>query len=94
MDSECCCTIELTVLNDAPLSLQVLDEKAPTWSSSEYIPMELSDLPDYEGAYSAIPSWQAQTFATANRVMREDFAVSQIVKLEAPNESGGLTLTI
>lgn len=48
----------------------------------------------YEGAYSAIPSWQAQTFATVNRVMREDFAVSQIVKLEAPNESGGLTLTI
>lgn len=48
----------------------------------------------YDGPYEAVPSWEEQEFATANRVMREDFAVSQIVKLEAPNESGGLTLTI
>ncbi len=94
MDSECCCTIELTVLDDAPLSLQVLDEKAPTWSSSEYIPMESTDLPEYEGAYSATPSWQEQTLATANRVMRNDLSIEAIVKLEVINESGGLTLTI
>lgn len=50
--------------------------------------------PEYEGAYSATPSWQEQTLATANRVMREDFEIEAIVKLEAPNESGGLTLTI
>lgn len=48
----------------------------------------------YTGEYSATPSWDAQTFATRGRTMREDFEVEGIVKLEVDNASGGLTLTI
>lgn len=92
MAHECCCCIDLEI-EESALSLEVT-ETALTWGTDEYVRVVTADAEEYEGAYSAIPSWQAQTFATANRVMREDFAVSQIVKLEAPNESGGLTLTI
>lgn len=48
----------------------------------------------YEGPYEAVPSWQEQTLATANRVMRNDLSIEAIVKLEVINDSGGLTLTI
>lgn len=84
MADRCCCPIELEVMESPPLE----------WGLSEYIPMETSDLPEYEGAYTATPSWQEQTLATSNRVMREDFEIEAIVKLEVINESGGLTLTI
>lgn len=88
------CVAKLRVVDDGPVLLSVVDEGNATWSSSEYVPMVPIPLPEYDGAYSAIPSWQAQTLATANRVMREDLEIEAIVKLEAPNESGGLTLTI
>lgn len=48
----------------------------------------------YEGEYKAIPSWEQQSFPTAGRMMREDFEVEGILKLEVDNEAGGLTLTI
>lgn len=48
----------------------------------------------YTGAYSAIPSWQLQTFNTSGRVMRNDFEVESINMLEVPNDAGGLTITI
>lgn len=86
--------IDLKVLEQRPIDLDVHDARPVVWGTSEYIPMVVSDLPEYEGAYTATPSWQEQTLATANRVMREDFEIEAIVKLEAPNESGGLTLTI
>ena len=51
-------------------------------------------LDEYEGPYSAVPSWDGQTFATAGLAMREDFQVNPITKQETPNEARGLTLSI
>jgi hypothetical protein len=64
------------------------------WGSSEYIDMRAVPVEDYEGPYSAVPSWSDQTFATADRYMTEDFSVTSILELEVTNDAGGLTLTI
>lgn len=64
------------------------------WGSTEYIEMRAVPVEDYEGPYSAVPSWSSQTFDTANRYMTEDFGVESILELEVANEAGGLTLTI
>lgn len=69
-------------------SLQVV------WGSTEYIDMRAVPVEDYEGPYSAVPSWSNQTFATADRYMTEDFSVDSILELEVTNDAGGLTLTI
>lgn len=64
------------------------------WGSTEYIDMRAVPVEDYEGPYSAVPSWSNQTFATADRYMTEDFSVDSILELEVTNDAGGLTLTI
>lgn len=69
-------------------SLQVV------WGSTEYIGMRAVPVEDYEGPYNAVPSWNDQTFATADRYMTEDFSVDSILELEVTNDAGGLTLTI
>lgn len=69
-------------------SLQVV------WGSNEYIDMRAVPVEDYEGPYSTVPSWNDQTFATADRYMTDNFEVSSILELEVTNEAGGLTLTI
>lgn len=63
------------------------------WGSTEYIEMRAVPVDDYEGPYSAVPSWSNQTFDTANRYMTDDFTVSAINYTEAPNDSG-ITVTI
>lgn len=52
------------------------------------------DVDDYAGEYTAVPSWEAQEFATEGKRMRENFTVDGMVELEVPNDAGGLTLTI
>lgn len=69
-------------------------EEQIVWGSTEYIDMRAVPVEDYEGPYSAVPSWSNQTFATADRYMTEDFEVSKILELEVANDAGGLTLTI
>lgn len=64
------------------------------WGSSEYVEVQESEFPDYDGPYEVTPRWEPQTFDTANHVTRENLTVNGIVKLEVDNESGGLTLTI
>ena len=86
--------IDLRVLDQRPIDLDVHDARPVVWGTSEYIPMVVSDLPEYEGPYTATPAWDAQTLATAHRAMSEDLTVLEIQKLEAPNDAGGLTLTI
>ena len=78
MDSECRCTIELRVLDDGPLALQVLDEPGASWSSSEYVPMVTTELPDYEGPYEATPTRSTQVLSTSGRAMTQDFTVNPI----------------
>lgn len=69
-------------------SLQVV------WGSNEYIDMRAIPVEDYDGPYSAVPSWSDQTFSTADRYMTDNFEVSSILELEVTNDAGGLTLTI
>ena len=64
-----------------------------TWGSTEYIEMRAVPVDDYEGPYSAVPSYSSQTFDTANRYMTDDFTVNAINYTEAPNDSG-ITVTI
>lgn len=86
--------IEFDVRSRDPVDLQVAGSPPIEWGESAYIPIIASEAPDYEGPYEATPSWDDQTFATADRLMRNDFEVEPIVQLEAPNDAGGLTLTI
>lgn len=65
-----------------------------TWGSTEYISMRAVPVEDYEGPYNAVPSWNDQTFDTADKYMAEDFSVNSILELEVANDAGGLTLTI
>ena len=54
----------------------------------------LVDLEYYDGPYISIPNKFAQTYPTANKVMREDFVVDEIQYAQVTNISGGLTTTI
>lgn len=65
-----------------------------SFDSDEYVRVLTSQMPTYEGPYSATPTWGTQTFETADHEMRDDFAVNAILKLEVANDFGGLTLTI
>lgn len=53
-----------------------------------------SQLPEYEGPYEADALFSRQVFPTAHKSMRSDFTVNEIVMQEAPNQAGGLTLSI
>lgn len=64
------------------------------WGADEYVAVIGSDAPEYDGPYEVTPTWEDQAFPTADHLMTDDFEVSQILKLEAPNDAGGLTLTI
>lgn len=48
----------------------------------------------YLGPYVAEALFSDQTFPTRRRVMSDDFSVRAINYTEAPNESGGITVTI
>ena len=52
-----------------------------------------SDVADYPGPYEASALFAAQSFGTAGKLMRKDFAVRAINYTEAPNEYG-TTVTI
>lgn len=54
----------------------------------------LVDLEYYDGPYISVPNKFAQTYQTANKVMREDFVVDEIQYAQVTNLSGGLTTTI
>ena len=86
--------VEFDVRARDPVSFEMGPSAPAEWGASEYIPYVASEAPDYEGPYEATPSWSDQTFATSYRLMRDNFEVESIVQLEAPNDAGGLTLTI
>lgn len=67
-DTQCCCTIDLQVIEDTPI----------TWGATEYIPMVSGTLPEYEGPYEATPTASAQTFDTAGKLMVREFTVNPI----------------
>lgn len=48
----------------------------------------------YKGDYRSVPQFYEQTYATRNKLMKEDFVVEEIPQSEVSNPSGGLTLTI
>ena len=48
----------------------------------------------YTGEYESTPSWIEQIYGTSGHSMLDDFTVHSIVKQEAPNAAGGLTLSI
>ena len=88
-----CCLIELEVADES-VDLVVGEGDSLTIESGEYIPYVLTDLPDYDGAYTADALFSEQVFQTNQKVMRDDFTVRAINYTEAPNASGGKTLTI
>lgn len=69
------------------------DQLMVEWGSGEYIPMQATDADEYEGPYVASALFQSQSFDTARKLMRDNFAVRAINYTEAPNESG-VTVTI
>lgn len=69
------------------------DQLMVEWGSGEYIPMQVTDADEYDGPYVARALFQSQSFDTAQKLMRDNFAVRAINYTEAPNESG-VTVTI
>ena len=48
----------------------------------------------YHGAYTAIPTFEQQVFATRGRLMQDDFGVTAIEVSSVSNPSGGNTIYI
>lgn len=92
--SDCqCCEIEVILQDSSELEIEFWEDSLEV-TEEEFVRVIATDADTYEGPYEAVPSWEQQTFGTANRLMSQDFAVDSIIKLEVPNDSGGLTLTI
>lgn len=85
--------IVLEVEDDDLIELEVDDDVGVEWGEDEYIPMQSSEYPYYEGDYEADALFSEQTFATAHKSMRHDFTVHAINYTEAPNDYG-TTVTI
>lgn len=54
----------------------------------------VSDYDDYEGEYSIVPDWEAQTLQTKNKIMHADVTVEGIYINSAENLAGGNTVYI
>lgn len=87
-----CCLIELEVVDEA-IDLVVSDPDSLTIEDGEYIPYRTQDYDHYEGPYESEALFSEQTFATANKAMRQNFTVHAINYTEAPNDYG-VTVTI
>lgn len=88
-----CCEIEVILQDSSELEIELWSDSLDI-SEDEFVRVIATDAETYEGPYEAVPSWEQQTFGTASRIMSQDFAVDSIIKLEAPNDAGGLTITI
>lgn len=63
--------------------------------SGEVVPGGDAVMPQsYAGPYEADARFAPQSFGTARKYMERDFAVRAINYTEAPNDSGGVTITI
>lgn len=77
-------TYHLAVAEDA-YYLGVADG-AVEWSTSEYVPMHIADLPDYGGPTDIVPTGSAQVLATAGTAVTADIIIEPI-----PNNYGLVT---
>lgn len=48
------------------------------WSTSEYVPMHSTDLPDYGGPTDIVPTGSAQVLATAGTAVSADIVIEPI----------------
>ena len=69
-------TYHLAVAEDA-YYLGVADG-AVEWSTSEYVPMRSTDLPDYGGPMDIVPTGSAQVLATAGTAVTADIVIEPI----------------
>ena len=77
-----------------PKTLYIKFIEEPRILSAKLNIENLVDLEYYDGPYISVPNKFAQTYPTANKVMREDFVVDEIQYAQVTNISGGLTTTI
>lgn len=64
-------------------------------SSSENLEIDMFEYDLYPGPYEAVSKcWRDQEFDTASKMMLKNFVVKEITYVEAPNASGGITVTI
>lgn len=89
-----CCHVRLKVRGDPSARLRVGKDAGIAWSSDQYIPYRVTELPDYEGGYLVIPKLAAQTLPTTDRVMRDDLTVDGIPSYRTTNIGGGYTVVI
>ena len=50
--------------------------------------------PVYKGEYEVTPTFQEQSLATADKVLKEDVTVKAIPRYDVTNTSGGVTVYI
>lgn len=60
------------------ITLRVLDDQPVAWSSTEYVPMVPTPLPEYEGPYEVTPTAVAQVLPTSGLAMTADLTVAPI----------------
>ena len=90
--SECLCKIPLKIVEDAPIHLRICSDSSLNFTISESI--ETSEYEDYEGPYSADPSFSSQTLETADKHMTRDVVINAIEVSRTTNPSGGTTVYI
>lgn len=74
----CPCSVRLKVDEGAATALSVGDAPATTWSSAEYIPYRVTELPDWEGPYEVTPSDSEQVLEVDGHAMRGNLVVKPI----------------
>lgn len=75
--------------------LRVTEPNTIRFTSSEYIPVKISDmLPFYEGPYEISASDLPQILSTAGHIMTEDLTVRQIPSNYGRIEWDGSVLTV
>lgn len=86
--------VEWELYGDSAAEFELSEQVAWQWGSGEYVEIIEGGAEEYAGAYESTPTWEAQTYGTSGKLMRDDFTVNGIIELEVDNDAGGLTLTI
>lgn len=89
-----CCKVRLRVEEQGGVTLGVRDPASVTWSSAEYIPYRVTDLPDWEGPYEVTPSDSEQVLEVDGHAMRGNLVVNPIPSNWGRITWDGSTLTV
>ena len=87
------CGIRFDIGDAAPLEWTIA-EHLFEWGASEYIPVHITDLPDYDGQTEFEPSEEAQVIHVAEHTVHEDITIDPIPSNYGRISYSGSVLTV